>query len=445
MNHPPAEAEPLFDAHLDLVLERFEQGLAACSLDALVVDAGGPGVWFLDDIASDWRVNPHFRLLTPCDPADGSSVLLRPGERPVLLHLVPEDFWHLPPAAPEGAWTRRFEIRTVRDASEREQVIGEWLGNLRAARIGPDAGLDGAVHNPSNLMTHLDYGRARKTEYEIACMRAANRRAAAGHRAAEVAFRGGESEFGIHLAYLAAADQEDADLPYRSIVALDRHGAVLHYQHRDRQSPTGGARSFLIDAGADAAGYAADVTRTHAREPGPFAELIAAMEAAQQDLVARIRPGLPWGDLHHQAHVAVACILAETGIATSDADTLLERGITRSFLPHGLGHLIGTQTHDAGGQLAGPDGTLAPPPEEYPTLRLTRTIEPDWVVTVEPGLYFIPMLLDRLRDGPDAGLLDWKRIEELAPFGGIRIEDDVRVTTTGPENLTRDAFREDPA
>jgi Xaa-Pro dipeptidase len=187
------------------------------------------------------------------------------------------------------------------------------------------------------------------------------------------------------------------------------------------------------------------VTRTHAREPGPFAELIAAMEAAQQDLVARIRPGLPWGDLHHQAHVAVACILAETGIATSDADTLLERGITRSFLPHGLGHLIGTQTHDAGGQLAGPDGTLAPPPEEYPTLRLTRTIEPDWVVTVEPGLYFIPMLLGRLRDGPDAGLLDWKRIEELAPFGGIRIEDDVQVTTTGPENLTRDAFREDPA
>jgi hypothetical protein len=224
MNRPPAEAEPLFDAHLDLVLERFEQGLAACSLDALVVDAGGPGVWFLDDIASDWRVNPHFRLLTPCDPADGSSVLLRPGERPVLLHLVPEDFWHLPPAAPEGAWTRRFEIRTVRDASEREQVIGEWLGNLRAARIGPDAGLDGAVHNPSNLMTHLDYGRARKTEYEIACMRAANRRAAAGHRAAEVHGRRAVEVRHVHLVKRTGT-REDAGVVHddveRILFALD--------------------------------------------------------------------------------------------------------------------------------------------------------------------------------------------------------------------------------
>lgn len=448
--HTVADAEPtLLADHLQLLLDRYGHAMEACGHPALVIDAGDGEPWFLDDIAGDWRINPHFRLLTPCAPADGSTLLLRPGETPVLLHLRPEDFWHLAPQPPEGAWTEHYDIRPVADAQARETAIAQWLGADagRAARIGPvvrehDSAAATGPHNPAALLARVDFARARKTPYELACLRAASRRAVRGHRAAVRSFLDGASEYDIHLAYLAATGHLDGELPYRNIIALDAHGAVLHYQHRDRAAPKRGAASFLIDAGADRDGYAADITRTHARDGGTFADLIDAMDALQQSLVAQIRPGLAWPGLHHAAHVALATLLHETGIGRGAPETLLERGVTRTFLPHGLGHLIGTQTHDAGGQLASAGGDLQPPPAEYPALRLTRTLEADWTVTVEPGLYFIPMLLDELRAGPDAELVDWKLVDMLTPFGGIRIEDDVRVTADGVENLTRDAFAE---
>lgn len=445
IQHQPDPAAPLFDAHLDVLLDRYQRAMDACGHTALVIDAGEPGHWFLDDISSDWRTNPHFRLFTPLAPADGCSLLLRPDRPPVLLHLRPRDYWHMPPAAPTGDWTGRFDIRPVADADAREAAIRAWLdeqGNAAAgaARIGPQAGALGTVHNPAPLLAHVDFERARKTPYELECMRAASRRAVRGHRAAATRFLDGGSEYEIQLAYLAATGHEDCELPYRNIVALDEHGAVLHYQHRDRSVPAGGARSFLIDAGADVAGYAADVTRTHARDGGLFADLVDAMDALQQRLVAGVRPGVAWEDLHRQAHRELADVLHDAGIASADPQTLLERGITRAFLPHGLGHLIGVQTHDAGGRQQDPAGTLRMPPEHHEALRLTRTLAPDWTVTVEPGLYFIPVLLDELRAGPDAQLLDWRTVDALAPCGGIRIEDDVRVTEDGVENLTRDAF-----
>ena len=438
--------DALFAAHLTTVLERYEGALAACGHDALIVDAGEPGVHFLDDVHPNWRANPHFRQFVPLADAAGSSLVLRPGHRPLLLHLRPDDFWHAPPRAPEGAWTNHFELRPVADGTEREATIAAALAGVNAvARIGPAVPPGTGEANPAPLLTRLDFARARKTAYEIACMRLANRRAARGHRAAEAAFRAGESEFGIHLAYLRATAHEEGELPYPSIVALDRHGAVLHYQHRDRAAPPGGAASFLIDAGADHGGYAADVTRTHVRTPGPFADLVAAVDRLQQELVAAIRPGLPWPELHHRAHLGVAGVLVDAGLASGNREALVEDGVTRAFLPHGLGHLIGLQVHDVGGALADPEGATVPPPEQWPTLRLTRTLEEGWVVTVEPGLYFIPGLLQALREQPAGRAVRWDTVEALVPFGGIRIEDDVAVTADGVENLTRPAFAKEDA
>ena len=96
--------------------------------------------------------------------------------------------------------------------------------------------------------------------------------------------------------------------------------------------------------------------------------------------------------------------------------------------------------HDIGGHQSTPEGGRTPPPLEHPYLRLTRTLEPGMVVTIEPGLYFIPMLLDALHATSAGSDVDWTRVEALLPCGGIRIEDDVLCTTGDPHNLTREAF-----
>jgi Xaa-Pro dipeptidase len=430
----PPEDAGLFADHLATVRDRYDRAMAATGIEALVLDAGGPTPWYRDDIAGDWRVNPHFRLFTPLAPAEGCSVVLRPGERPLLLQLAPADYWHLPPSAPTGCWTGAFEIETVADEARREARIAELVGN-HGARIGP-----GTDDVPDVLLTAVDHARAKKTPWELACLRRASARAVAGHAAAAEAFRAGESEYAIQLAYLRATAHEDAELPYRNIVALDAHCAVLHYQFKDRTVPAAGGRSFLLDAGADVGGYAADVTRTHAREPGAFADLVALMDRLQQQLLSEITPGASWVDLHRRCHALLAEVLLEAQLVEGSPEAVLADGVTGYFLPHGLGHFLGTQTHDVGGQLAGPEGGTVPPPAEFPALRLTRTLETDYVVTVEPGLYFIPMLLEELRAAAAGRRVRWDAVDALLPFGGIRIEDDVRVTADGIENLTRDAF-----
>jgi Xaa-Pro dipeptidase len=96
--------------------------------------------------------------------------------------------------------------------------------------------------------------------------------------------------------------------------------------------------------------------------------------------------------------------------------------------------------HDVAGFAADVSGTEIPRPEGHPFLRLTRRLEPGFLVTIEPGIYFIDLLLDQARGGEAGRHIRWDAVERLRPFGGIRIEDDVACTGGAPENLTRDAF-----
>jgi Xaa-Pro dipeptidase len=121
------------------------------------------------------------------------------------------------------------------------------------------------------------------------------------------------------------------------------------------------------------------------------------------------------------------------------ADEAVASGLTRVFLPHGLGHLLGLQVHDAGGHQKDPSGAVRDPPPQDPFLRLTRVLQPGFVVTIEPGMYFIPALL-RPALAQHEDKLNRALLERLLPFGGIRIEDDVEVTLEGSKNLTREAF-----
>ena len=228
-------------------------------------------------------------------------------------------------------------------------------------------------------------------------------------------------------------------MPYSNIVALNEHGSVLHYTDLDRHRPDE-FRSFLIDAGASVHGYASDITRTYSNGDQQFQDLIDRMDVLQRDLVSRVQAGVDYRELHLTNHRLLAEVLVETGLANGDPETLLSAGVTAAFFPHGLGHLIGVQVHDVGGFMESESGGTIDPPSGHPFLRLTRVLKENMVVTIEPGLYVIDMLLENLRGTPAENLVDWKTVNWLRPFGGIRIEDEVRVLNDGQENMTRDAY-----
>ena len=437
----------LYPAHLATVQARWEAALREEGLAAGLVHSGSPTHSFLDDYEYAFRPNPQFLWWLPLTHHADSALLIVPGRRPRLYYYQPDDYWYLPPADPEPWWADHFDVEVVREAGGWRAALAVRLAGIDVrfadlAVIGDSPSLAGVFEpqqiNAPGLVDRLHLARTRKTPYEVACIERATQVAVRAHVAAEQAFREGESEFDIHLRYLAACRHTDAQLPYNSIVALNRHGAVLHYQAREREAPQT-SRSFLIDAGAACHAYAADITRTYAREDGEFADLVAAMDRVQQELAGQVAPGVDYKALHLRAHRAIAEVLAEAGVIRVGAEDAVQSGLSGVFYPHGLGHFIGLQVHDVAG-LIGNDCQPIPRPDGHPALRLTRELEVGNVLTVEPGLYFIDTLLNGWRAQRDASMVDWDRVAALTPCGGIRIEDNVVVTEGGCDNLTRRAL-----
>ncbi|WP_020683147.1 Xaa-Pro dipeptidase [Marinobacterium rhizophilum] len=431
----------LFAHHIETLRARFDRSLAETGFDALLLGSGTAPRRFLDDTQYPFRAHPPFVQWLPyLTEQPGSWLLLRPGQVPLLYLYCPDDFWHQTPEVPSSDWTALFEIECFADAGALKALCAGLGHTAVIAAAQPDFARDDWAHNPRDLMARLDFERALKTDWELHCLRRANRVAAQGHIAAEQLFHVGASEYRIHQGYLAAIDHNERDLPYDNIVALNRHAAVLHYQFQQREAPAE-RHTLLIDAGATHHGYAADITRTHAADrESAFAGLIAALDSAQKFLLHSVVPGASFVELHQQMHAALAQLLRDSGLVNASVEAQLEQGITRTFFPHGLGHLLGLQVHDVGGWQQDAAGSLREPPAEHPFLRLTRTLQPGFVITIEPGLYFIPSLLDRLRQSPAGETVNWTQVEALMPFGGIRIEDNIAVTAEGCENLTRDAF-----
>jgi Xaa-Pro dipeptidase len=387
-----------------------------------------------------YKVNPHFKAWVPVVDNPRSFLVYRPGARPHLLFHQPNDFWHQAPALPQEPWTEAIDITPRPDPS---QASAHWTSLGRVAFIGlreADEAADPESLNNAELLARLHYDRAVKTPYELECMRRASALGAAGHLAALSAFRRGASEYEAHMSYLQACAQREEEMPYNNIVAYNEHAAVLHYQHLDRRCPSP-LRSLLIDAGAQYRGYASDITRTYSASTGRFAELIDATDRAQLRLCDEIVAGKDYRDVHISAHRMLGDVLRDIGVTKVSGDHALDRGVTSVFFPHGIGHLLGLQVHDVGGVMGDIKGNERKRPEGHPYLRLTRMLEPGVVVTVEPGIYFIDSLLAAAKIDDRATAIDWAVVEELRPFGGVRIEDNVVATASKPENMTRLAMR----
>lgn len=437
-----AQLHTIYTAHVTVVKLRYDLALQANGYDHAVVFGGALHYQFSDDMPYPFKVNPQFKLWVPVVDNPNCFVIYTPGLKPKVLYWTPIDYWHKTATMPTDSWIEKFDVIPIAKADDAKQYmpkgrtafLGEWDERF--------AGWGDFTANPEAVVHSLDFDRAKKTEYEIECIREANRIAVKGHAAAANAFRAGRSEYEIHFAYLMATMHTDEEIPYGNIIALNHNCSTLHYYYHDRAQIEEQLRySFLIDAGASFHGYAADVTRTWSREKNEFQELIDAMNAVQLSLCDAVRPSVKYTDLHLLAHRKVADLLLQFGFARDiSADALVEQKITGTFLPHGLGHLLGLQVHDPAGFAADRSGKKIAPPEGHPWLRLTRVVDPGWVFTIEPGFYFIESLLGDLQTSDNAKYLNWDRIDSFRKFGGIRIEDDVVVSETGHENLTRQAF-----
>lgn len=433
----------LYRRHLEVLDEALARSLAYAEtngrpFDAVVFHSGRVAAYHRDDEAVPFRPSAHFRRWVP--PLDGPEhvVLARPGAKPRVVRVRPRDNWYDTSAPPPSYWEDAVDFVEVESFAEVGGAIGPFS---RTAYVGPSAeaaaelGLAAAVE-PAELMAPLDWFRAYKTELEVSRLQLAAERSARGHEAARKAFRSWSSEREIHWTYMQAA--ELLETPYASIVALDDKSAILHYQGK-RGADAAPGKVLLLDAGAYAEGYASDITRTWAQDDchEVYRTLLDAVDRLERDLVAMVTPGRPYLEIHLEAYRRISRLLVEVGLVKVGVEEAVASRLTSAFFPHGVGHHLGLQVHDVGGHQADPEGGKSPPPEEHPFLRNTRILEPGHVVTIEPGIYFIPMLLDPWRSGDGAGSVDWGLVDRLLPHGGIRIEDNVVCTGDGPRDLTR--------
>ena len=196
---------------------------------------------------------------------------------------------------------------------------------------------------------------------------------------------------------------------------------------------------MLIDAGCRVNGYCSDVTRTSVKGnvEQTFRDLLIGMEVIEQELVSLLKPDMIYTEIHLTALHKVGQLLIDLGLCQGTADELLESETSHLFMPHGVGHLLGLQVHDVGGLQQDIRGTMKLPPAHSPALRNTRKLSERMVFTIEPGCYFIPQLLEPERAKKRGRRINWKLVDKLYGYGGIRVEDNVLVTKDGVENLTR--------
>ncbi|QIR13082.1 Xaa-Pro dipeptidase [Shewanella aestuarii] len=428
----------LYYAHIAELSRRVAEISQRENLAGLVIHSGQPHRQFLDDMNYPFKVNPQFKAWLPILDNPNCWIIANGIDKPRLVFYRPVDFWHKVNDVPEAFWTEHFDIKILskadRVAEHLPQDLCGWayIGeHLDVADV-----LEFTSRNPDGVMNYLHYHRADKTQYELACLRRANQIAVKGHKAAKNAFFNGATEFEIQQQYLSEIGQGENEVPYGNIVALNQNAAILHYTALEHVSPAQ-RLSFLIDAGANYHGYAADITRTYAFEKNRFCELISALNKQQLAIIETMKPGVKYPDLHLQTHDRIANLLIEFDIARGDSEGLVESGVTSAFFPHGLGHMLGLQVHDMGGYSHDERGTHIPAPEAHPFLRCTRTLAANQVLTIEPGIYFIDSLLNEL-SAQAKQLVNWQVVDELRPFGGIRIEDNVIVHADRNENMTRD-------
>ncbi len=329
----------------------------------------------------------------------------------------------------------------------RAQLPGELLKKFPAwlaARKGrpvvmlgaPVTGLAVDEKRTTAVRERYKHARRPKESAEIELMQRCAVATAAGYAAIQPLLQPGVSERALQIELEAEYFRHGAQTTgYDSIVGIGAQSAVFHGSPSpDRVAKQGDF--ILIDSGAQLDRYVIDVTRTSvAGNPSAFQrDLHQAVLGAQTRTCAKCRPGAEWKDLHFATAVDLMGGLVAMGVLKGDPQSLVEQDVHTLFYPHGLGHLVGLGVRDASGLEPGRKRDERP---NLRSLRMDLILRAGYIVTVEPGLYFIPAILndparrERYRDA-----VNWPLVEQHLHLGGVRIEDNLLVTDSGPVNLT---------
>lgn len=414
-----------------LVSARRERAVNAWGLqDEIVVVAAGkpinrPGHF---DQCFEFQTHPQYRWLTESH-RPGSVVVFDPREG--WTHFVPpltqlERVWDGEPEVPEGRPIEEFD---------------QWLNknkDRKMANLG--ASLD-QVPNEETFSERagkkLNHERRKKDGFELEQMRLAAAATAAGYVAARDFIRPGITERQIRVEIEAAMGRAGAHgMGYHSIVGTGSNSRIFHFTPGDRVVQPDDL--VLIDAGAHVDNYVIDVTRTFSakgRWEGRQDDVRQVVRAAEEKVFTMCRTGTRWSDCHRAAAYVIAEGLQQFGLIKTSVEDVCESGAIALFLPHGVGHPVGLGVRDSGGVM--PDAEDEPRVVCGSKVRADLILEPGYVMTVEPGLYFIPALLEdpeNLEAHQDR--VDFDKLQSWMNFGGLRLEDNLLITEGEPENLT---------
>lgn len=278
--------------------------------------------------------------------------------------------------------------------------------------------------------------RATKSAEEIACIDAACDVGYVMHTTAQMLIKPGITERFVAGQVDGIARSLAGGNSFATI--FSQHGEIMHGSPSDAKLEDG--RLVLCDAGCELDDYCSDHTRTMPVN-GKFTqkqlEIYSIVEQCHDYVLQVAKPGMKYADVHFAVCRLMTERLKELGLMKGDTDEAIHQGAHAMFLPHGLGHMMGMDVHDMEGLgqiYVGFDDETRPNLEQFGTncLRMGRQLEPGFVVTDEPGIYFIPHLIDLWRkEGHCKDFLNFDLLEQYKDFGGIRIEDDLLITADG--------------
>jgi Xaa-Pro aminopeptidase len=284
--------------------------------------------------------------------------------------------------------------------------------------------------------------RSVKSDEEIAEMEKALAVTREMYLAAMTSTRPGLCESDVVAAVEGIALAHDLQTAFPTILSINVH--VFHNPHHDNKLPKG--RLLVIDAGAGSSlGYASDITRTipvsgvYTQKQKEIYEIVL---KGQLLAIGMMKPGIKYKEVHLAVARTMAAGLKDLGLLKGDVEEAVAAGAHALFFPHGLGHMIGLDVHDMEGlgeNYVGYDETVSRSSQfGLAYLRMARELRPGFVLTVEPGIYFIPALIDNWKGEKRlASFIDYARVEEYRDFTGVRIEDNVFITKDGSRVLGR--------